>query len=146
MRNISILLVVAFVMFASTGCVYQNGGFGNPYYTSTSNATNYKMQREQLKQQYLYQLQQINEKEHLAPATSGNKRYYNEQRRLLRTQYNNQLKQISENERNQRKLDRENARRYRNSAPGIFQQEFQAEKKRFVRRAAREAARDFFRF
>ena len=147
MRNISILLVVAFVMFASTGCVYQNGGFGNPYYnTTTSNVNNYKIQKDQLRQQYQYQLQLLNNQEHLKANTPSNKRYFNEQRKLLRMQYNDNLKRINEAERQQRRIQRENERAYRNSAPGIFQQEFQSEKKRFVRRAAREAARDFFRF
>ena len=146
MRNISILLVVVFVMFASTGCVYQNGGFGNPYYTSTSNVNNYKIQKDQLRQQYQYQLQLLNNQEHLKANTPSNRRYFNEQRKLLRMQYNDNLKRINEAERQQRRIQRENERAYRNSAPGIFQQEFQSEKKRFVRRAAREAARDFFRF
>ena len=147
MRNIiSILLVVALAMLAS-GCVYQNGGFGNPYYsTATSNANTYKIQKDQLRQQYQAQLQLLNNQEHLKANTPSNRRYFNEQRKLLRMQYNDNLKRINEAERQQRRIERENERRYRNSAAGIFQREFQNEKNRFVRRAARNAARDFFRY
>lgn len=52
---------------------------------------------------------------------------------------------IREREREQRLAQRERERQYRNSPLGIFQEEFNRRSDSYIRRGARDAARDIFR-